>query len=109
MDSTAEETNQVPENKEMTDVSSHFQIFDEPDDELEEFDEIGTILVFLYSFNIIFKYFTENIVTVDDPEIADWNEDWETAGWDDEDAESDFVKKILQELENYRKTHNNEN
>ncbi|EAN31650.2 hypothetical protein TpMuguga_04g00298 [Theileria parva strain Muguga] len=91
MDSTAEETNQVPENKEMTDVSSHFQIFDEPDDELEEFDEI------------------ENIVTVDDPEIADWNEDWETAGWDDEDAESDFVKKILQELENYRKTHNNEN
>ncbi|XP_952967.1 uncharacterized protein TA07700 [Theileria annulata] len=89
MDSTDGDTNKASENKEMTDVSSHFQIFDEPDDELEEFDEI------------------ENIVTVDDPEIADWNEDWETAGWDDEDAESDFVKKILQELENYRKSHNN--
>ncbi|KAK1442701.1 hypothetical protein BgAZ_302190 [Babesia gibsoni] len=69
------------------DMNTDMQLFDEPDDELEEFDEI------------------ENIVTIEDPEISNWNDDWETAGWDDEDVESDFVKRILQELENYRKAY----
>ncbi|GBE61651.1 DSS1 SEM1 family protein [Babesia ovata] len=69
------------------DMGGDMQIFDEPDDELEEFDEI------------------DNVVTAEDPEISNWNDDWETAGWDDEDVESDFVKRILQELENYRKAY----
>ncbi|AFZ81153.1 hypothetical protein BEWA_005610 [Theileria equi strain WA] len=85
MDTTVGENHELNQKSELSELKTDFQIFDEPDDELEEFDEI------------------ENIVTVDDPEIADWNEDWETAGWDDEDIETDFIKKILQELESYRK------
>ncbi|BAM42232.1 uncharacterized protein TOT_040000602 [Theileria orientalis strain Shintoku] len=87
MDQPATEATKEGENGDASNFPSHFQLFDEPDDELEEFDEI------------------ESIVNVEDPEIADWNEDWEKDGWDDEDAESDFVNKILQELENYKKSY----
>ncbi|EDO06250.1 26 proteasome complex subunit family protein [Babesia bovis T2Bo] len=68
------------------DMDKDMEVFIEPDNELEEFDEIDTV------------------ATVDDPEILNWNSDWESAGWDDVDVDSDFVKRILQELENYRKT-----
>ncbi|KAF8822456.1 hypothetical protein IE077_003720 [Cardiosporidium cionae] len=60
-------------------------IFDEPDDELEEFDEIGG---------------TDNFV---DPEVAEWDEHWDTTGWDDEDANDDFMGKLQQELEAYQR------
>ncbi|KAK2198264.1 hypothetical protein BdWA1_001273 [Babesia duncani] len=78
----SDDTKAAPDAKQ--EMGTDLQIFDEPDDELEEFDEI------------------EDIITVDDPEIADWNQDWETAGWDDEDVESDFVKRILEQLESYK-------
>ncbi|GFE54605.1 DSS1 SEM1 family protein [Babesia ovis] len=85
MESVGKESIDIDDDIEMR---ADTQIFDEPDDELEEFDEI------------------ENVVAAEDAEISNWNDDWETAGWDDEDVETDFVKRILQELENYKQTCN---
>ncbi|PHJ20545.1 dss1 sem1 family protein [Cystoisospora suis] len=61
--------------------------FDEPDDELEEFDEIGCV------------------DTVLDSDVAHWDEDWDAAGWDDEDVNDDFIKRLQQELDAFKQTH----
>ncbi|GIX64509.1 26 proteasome complex subunit SEM1, putative [Babesia caballi] len=58
MDALDKDSIEIDEDVEM---GADMQIFDEPDDELEEFDEI------------------ENVVTAEDPEISNWNDDWETA------------------------------
>ncbi|PFH37190.1 hypothetical protein BESB_036480 [Besnoitia besnoiti] len=63
--------------------------FDEPDDELEEFDEIGG---------------DDGVV---DTEVAQWDEDWDAAGWDDEDVNDDFCKRLQQELEAFKQAHPN--
>ncbi|KEP63922.1 UNVERIFIED_CONTAM: hypothetical protein HHA_236920 [Hammondia hammondi] len=63
--------------------------FDEPDDELEEFDEIGG---------------GDGVV---DTEVAQWDEDWDAAGWDDEDVNDDFCKRLQQELEAFKQRHPN--
>lgn len=59
--------------------------FDEPEDELEEFDEIGG---------------DSNLV---DAEVAVWDEDWDAAGWDDEDVNDEFIRRLQAELSNFKK------
>lgn len=60
-------------------------IFDEPDDELEEFEEMGSV-----SINT-------------DTDLENWDEDWGAAGWDDEDDDDDrFITKVEHELRNFQ-------
>lgn len=59
---------------------------DEPDDELEEFDEIGG---------------DDGVV---DYEVAQWDEDWDAAGWDDEDVHDDFCRRLQQEFEAFKQS-----
>lgn len=60
-------------------------IFDEPDDELEEFEEMGSI-----ALNV-------------DTELENWDEDWCAAGWDDEGDEDDkFISRVEAELKNFK-------
>ncbi|ANQ06264.1 Uncharacterized protein PCOAH_00004440 [Plasmodium coatneyi] len=62
-------------------------IFDEPDDELEEFEEMGST--------------AHNI----DTDLENWEEDWGAAGWDDDDDDDDkFILKVESELQNFKAT-----
>ncbi|KAL8453096.1 hypothetical protein Emed_000966 [Eimeria media] len=64
------------------------EAFDEPDDELEEFDEIG------------------GDVPVD-AEVKQWSEDWDAAGWDDEDPDDEFLERLQRELEAFKTNYTN--
>ncbi|KAL8428229.1 hypothetical protein Efla_005331 [Eimeria flavescens] len=66
------------------------EAFDEPDDELEEFDEIG------------------GDVPVD-AEVKQWSEDWDAAGWDDEDPDDEFLERLQRELEAFKTNYTNKN
>ncbi|SCM19493.1 conserved Plasmodium protein, unknown function [Plasmodium chabaudi chabaudi] len=60
-------------------------IFDEPDDELEEFEEMGSI-----ALNV-------------DTDLEKWEEDWGAAGWDDDDEDDDkFIMKVEAELQKFK-------
>ncbi|CRG93146.1 conserved Plasmodium protein, unknown function [Plasmodium gallinaceum] len=60
-------------------------IFDEPDDELEEFEEMGSV-----ALNV-------------DTDLENWEEDWGAAGWDDDDDDDDkFILKVESELQKFR-------
>ncbi|VWU51641.1 conserved protein, unknown function [Hepatocystis sp. ex Piliocolobus tephrosceles] len=69
-----------------TDINDdNIYIFDEPDDELEEFEEMGSI--------------TMNV----DTDLENWKEDWGAAGWDDDDDDDDkFILKVESELQKFR-------
>ncbi|KYO01356.1 hypothetical protein PGSY75_0721800 [Plasmodium gaboni] len=60
-------------------------IFDEPDDELEEFEEMGSV-----ALNV-------------DTDLENWEEDWGAAGWDDDDDDDDkFILKVESELQKFK-------
>lgn len=69
-------------------VETQEEAFDEPDDELEEFDEIG------------------GDVPVD-AEVKQWSEDWDAAGWDDEDPDDEFLERLQRELETFKTNYAN--
>ncbi|CDJ28120.1 uncharacterized protein EMH_0098680 [Eimeria mitis] len=71
-----------------TAAEAHEEAFDEPDDELEEFDEIG------------------GEVPVD-AEVKQWSEDWDAAGWDDEDPDDEFLERLQRELEAFKTNYAN--
>ncbi|EEA07384.1 uncharacterized protein CMU_035560 [Cryptosporidium muris RN66] len=60
-------------------------LFDEREDELEEFDNL------------------ENLETQIDPDVNEWDEDWDVTGWDDEDMDDEFTKQLHNELQEFEK------
>ncbi|GAW79357.1 hypothetical protein, conserved [Plasmodium gonderi] len=75
-----------PDAKQNDIYEDNIYIFDEPDDELEEFEEMGST--------------AQNI----DTDLENWEEDWGAAGWDDDDDDDDdkFIMKVQTELQNFR-------
>ncbi|XP_026191681.1 protein DSS1 HOMOLOG ON CHROMOSOME V [Cyclospora cayetanensis] len=71
-------------------AETHEEAFDEPDDELEEFDEIGGEVPI-------------------DAEVKQWSEDWDAAGWDDEDPDDEFLERLQRELEAFKTNYTNGN
>ena len=59
-------------------------LVDDIDDELEDFKEIGGSEILA------------------DPDALQWEEDWDVAGWDDEDTDRDFVLRLNEELQRYK-------
>ncbi|OII74529.1 uncharacterized protein cubi_00082 [Cryptosporidium ubiquitum] len=64
---------------------------DEIDDELEEFDDL------------------DNIETQIDPDVGEWDENWDATGWDDEDVDDEFIKQLHHELQEFEKRQANGN
>lgn len=44
--------------------------------------------------------------TAADPEIMEWDENWDATGWDDEDVNDDFIRLLQEELEKFRNIQN---
>ncbi|CDJ40564.1 hypothetical protein, conserved [Eimeria necatrix] len=78
-----EEPQRTDSPAQQTGAETQEEAFDEPDDELEEFDEIG------------------GEVPVD-AELKQWSEDWDAAGWDDEDPDDEFLEHLQRELEAFK-------
>lgn len=66
-------------------------VVEELDDELEDFEEIGGSEILA------------------DPDALQWEEDWDVAGWDDEDGDDEFVTKLNEELQRYKNSLNQDN
>ncbi|KAF7457632.1 DSS1/SEM1 family protein [Cryptosporidium felis] len=64
---------------------------EEMEDELEEFDDL------------------ENVEAQIDPDVTEWDENWDTSGWDDEDADDEFIKQLHHELQEFEKKQANAN
>lgn len=61
-------------------------LFDEPDDELEEFESLDG----------------QPPEVPPDPDTLQWEEGWDVAGWDDEDVDPELIAKLREELERYK-------